>query len=73
MSFQKPSIFIIYKNEDVNSLLAGIFWLKGLEPFKFIDRNEFLKRFRELDGKVNAVVLDHKIAYDNDLMLNSRY
>ena len=44
-----------------------------MEPFKFIDRNEFLKRFRELDGKVNAVVIDHKIAYDNDLMLNSRY
>ena len=69
MSFQKPHVFIIYKNEDVNSLLAGIFWLKGFEPFKFIDGNECLKRFREIDGKVDAVIIDNEIAFDNDLML----
>jgi DNA-binding NtrC family response regulator len=69
LSFQKPNVFIIYKNEDVNSLLAGTFWLKGFEPFKFIDGKESLKRFREIDGKVDAVVIDHEIALDNDLML----
>jgi DNA-binding response OmpR family regulator len=69
LSFQKPHVFIIYKNEDVNSLLAGIFWLKGFEPFKFIDGNECLKRFREIDGKVDAVIIDNEIAFDNDLML----
>ena len=69
LSFQKPNVFIIYKNEDVNSLLAGIFWLKGLDPFKFIDGNECLKRFRERDGKVDAVIIDDEIAYDSDLML----
>lgn len=69
MSFQKPNVYIIYKNEDVTSLLAGIFWLKGLEPFKFVDGKECLKRFREIDGKVNAVVIDQEIASDNDLML----
>ena len=69
LSFQKPNVFIIYKNEDVNSLLVGTFWLKGFEPFKFTDANECLKRFRELDGKVDAVVIDHEIALDNDLML----
>jgi DNA-binding response OmpR family regulator len=69
MSFQKPNVFIIYKNEDVNTLLAGIFWLKGFEPFKFIDGNESLKRFREIDGKVDAVVTSYEIALDNDLML----
>jgi DNA-binding response OmpR family regulator len=69
LSFQKPHVFIIYKNEDVNTLLAGIFWLKGFEPFKFIDGNECLKRFREIDGKVDAVIIDNEIAFDNDLML----
>jgi DNA-binding response OmpR family regulator len=69
MSFQKPNVFIIYKNEDVNSLLAGTFWLKGFEPFKFIDGKESLKRFGEMEGKVDAVVIDHEIALDNSLML----
>jgi DNA-binding response OmpR family regulator len=69
MSFQKPNVFIIDKNEDVNSLLAGTFWLKGFEPFKFIDGKESLKRFREMEGKVDAVVLSHEIVLDNDLML----
>ena len=69
LSFQKPNVFIIYKNEDVNSLLAGIFWLKRLDPFKFIDGNECLKRFRERDGKVDVVIIDDEIACDNDLML----
>lgn len=49
--------------------MTGIFWLKGLEPFKFVDGKECLKRFREIDGKVNAVVIDQEIASDNDLML----
>lgn len=69
LSFQKPNVFITYKNEDVNSLLAGTIWLKGFEPFKFMDGRECLKRFRELKGKVDAVVISHEIALDNDLML----
>jgi DNA-binding NtrC family response regulator len=69
MPFQKPNVFIIYKDEDVNSLLAGIFWLKGFEPFKFVDGKECLKRFKELDGKVDAVVISYEIALDHDLML----
>ena len=69
MSFQKPNVFIIYKNEDVASLLAGTFWLKGFEPFKFINGKESLKRFREIDGKVGSVVISHEIALDNDLIL----
>ncbi len=62
-------MFIINKNEDVNTLLAGTFWLKGFEPFKFTDGAESLKRFRELDGKVDAVVLNHEIELDNELLL----
>jgi hypothetical protein len=40
-----------------------------LEPFEFVDGKECLKGFREIDGKVDAVVIDREIAFDNDLML----
>ena len=69
MSFQTHTVFILYKNQDVNTLLAGTFWLKGLESFKFIDDKECLKKFREMDGNVDVLVLSHEIALDNDLRL----
>lgn len=70
MSFQKPNVFIVYNNnDDINTILAGIFWLKGFEPFKFTNGKECLKRFREMDGNVDAVVINQEIVLDNDLML----
>ena len=69
MSLQNPNVFIIHKNPDVNLLLAGIFWLKGFEPFKFTNGKESLDRFREMDGKVDAIIVDHEIALDNNLLL----
>ena len=70
MSFQKPNVFIVYNNnDDINAILAGIFWLKGFEPFKFTNGKECLKRFREMDGNVDAIVINQEIAVDNDLML----
>ena len=70
MSFQKPNVFIVYNNnDDINAILAGIFWLKGFEPFKFTNGQECLKRFREMDGNVDAVVINQEVALDNDLML----
>ena len=70
MSFQKPNVFIVYNNnDDVTSVLAGTFWLKGFEPFKFTNGKECLKRFREMDGNVDAVVINQEIVLDNDLML----
>jgi DNA-binding response OmpR family regulator len=62
-------VFIIHKNPDVNLLLTGTFWLKGFESFKFTNGKESLNKFREMDGKVDAVVVDHQIALDNDLLL----
>ena len=70
MSFQKPNVFIVYNNnDDINAILAGIFWLKGFEPFKFTNGKECLKKFREMDGNVDAVVINQEIVLDNDLML----
>jgi hypothetical protein len=62
-------VFIIHKSNDVNSLLAGTFWIKGFEPFKFTNGYEGLTRYREMDGKVDAIVVEHEIALDNDLLL----
>ena len=69
MSVQKPTVFIVDNNEDISALLAGIFWLKGFESSKFTDGKECLKRFREIDGHVDALVINQEIASDNDLML----
>lgn len=69
LSFQNPNVFIVYNNDDITSVLAGIFWLKGFEPFKFKNGKECLKRFREMDGNVDAIVINQEIALDNDLML----
>ena len=70
MSFQKPNVFIVYtNNDDINTVLAGTFWLKGFEPFKITNEKECLKRFREMDGNVDAIVINQEIALDNDLML----
>jgi DNA-binding response OmpR family regulator len=69
LSVQKPTVFIVDNNEDISALLAGIFWLKGFESSKFTDGKECLKRFREIDGHVDALVINQEIALDNDLML----
>jgi DNA-binding NtrC family response regulator len=70
LSFQKPNVFIVYtNNDDINTVLAGTFWLKGFEPFKFTNGKECLERFREMDGNVDAIVINQEIALDNDLML----
>ena len=69
MSVQKPTVFIVHNNKDISALLAGIFWLKGFESSKFTDGKECLKRFREIDGHVDALVINQEIALDNDLML----
>jgi DNA-binding response OmpR family regulator len=70
LSSQKPNVFIVYNtNEDVTTVLAGTFWLKGFEPFKFTNEKECLNRLREVDGNVDAIVINQEIVLDNDLML----
>ena len=69
MIFHKPTVFIVHNNEDINTLLAGTFWLKRFQPDKFTDGKECLKRVRDIDGNVDALVINQEIALDNDLML----
>ncbi|MGZ5486877.1 MAG: hypothetical protein ACXWFB_13390 [Nitrososphaeraceae archaeon] len=70
MPFQKPNVFIVHNNnnDDINAVLAGTFWLKDLS-LQFTNEEECLKRFREMDGNIDAVVINQEIALDNDLML----
>jgi len=69
LSLPNPNVFIIHKNSDLNSLLAGTFWLKGFEPFKFSNGYEGLTKYRTMGGKVDAIVVELEIALDNDLLL----
>jgi hypothetical protein len=62
LSIQKPNIFIVQEDDNINAILAGIFWLKGFKPFKFTDGTECLKGFREMQGKIDSVVTSNKIA-----------
>ena len=69
MPISKPRIFIIQENEDANVVLTGILWLKGCEPFKFTNGEECLEKLKEMEGKVDAVIIGGSIACDRNLML----
>lgn len=43
--------------------------VKGFEPSKFTNGGQCLKRFKEIDGNVDTVVINQEIALDTDLML----
>jgi len=49
--------------------LAGAFGLKGFEVFKAYSTEECLNKINELDGKVEIVFVDGKIAANRGAML----
>lgn len=70
MSYDNPIVFIVDVKDRITSLLAGTFWLKGFKPFKFINEKECLTKFKELNGKVDAIIIiDNQKAVDNNIML----
>ena len=69
MALSKPRVFIVQENEDANLVLTGILWLKGCEPYKFTNGNECLKKLKEMEGKVDVVIIGGNIACDRNLML----
>ena len=69
MPISKPRIFIVQENEDANLVLTGMLWLKGCEPFKFTNGEECLEKLKEMEGKVDAVIIGGNIACDRNLML----
>jgi DNA-binding response OmpR family regulator len=69
VALSKPRVFIVQENEDANLVLTGILWLKGCEPYKFTNGNECLKKLKEMEGKVDVVIIGGNIACDRNLML----
>ena len=68
MALIKPRIFIVQDDNDANTVLSGILWLKGAEPFKFTRTEECIKKINEVEGKVEVVILGGNIAADRNLM-----
>jgi DNA-binding response OmpR family regulator len=69
VALSKPRVFIVQENEDANLVITGILWLKGCEPYKFTNGNECLKKLKEMEGKVDVVIIGGNIACDRNLML----
>ena len=69
MAISKPRVFIVQENYDANLVLSGILWLKGCEPFKITNGEECLEKLKEMEGKVDVVIIGGSIACDRNLML----
>jgi len=65
----KLRIIIVDENKDVVSTVAGTFGLKGYEVYKAYSAEECFDKLNELDGKVDIVFVDGKIAADRAAML----
>jgi len=65
----KLRIIIVDENRDITSILAGTFGLKGYEVYKTYSADECFKKLKELDGKVDIIFIDGKIAADRAAML----
>ena len=65
----KRRIIIVDENKDVVSILAGTFGLNGYEVHKSFSAEECLNKVNELDGRVDIVFVDGKIAADRAAIL----
>ena len=69
MGKQKIKILIVDDNRDVNLLVAATLGLKGYEVYKTYSAEECLRKLEELEGKVDVVILDGRIAADRGAMV----
>jgi DNA-binding response OmpR family regulator len=66
---QKIKILVADDNKDVNIIIAATLVLKGYEVYKTYSAEECLRKLEELEGKVDIVILDGKIAADRGAMV----
>src|ERR671910_347600 len=66
---QKIRILIADENKDVNILLAATLVLKGYEVCKTYSADECISKLEELEGNVDILLLDGKIAADRGAMV----
>ncbi len=68
MALIKPRIFIVQDDDDANTVLSGVLWLRGAEAFKVTRTEECIKKINQVKGKVEVVILGGNIAADRNLM-----
>jgi DNA-binding response OmpR family regulator len=66
---QKIKILIADDNKDVNLLLSATLELKGYEAYKTYSADECLSKLDELEGKVDVLLLNGRIAADRGAMV----
>ena len=69
MNINPPRIILLDNNKDVVSILAGTFGLNGYEVHKTYAADECLNKVKELEGIVDVIFVDGKIAADRATML----
>jgi DNA-binding response OmpR family regulator len=69
LSKQKIKILIADDNKDVNVLLSATLELKGYEAYKTYSADECLSKLHELEGKVDVLLLNGRIAADRGAMV----
>ena len=69
MGKQKIRILIADDNKDVNLLLSATLELKGYEAYKTYSADECLSKLDELEGKVDVLLLNGRIAADRGAMV----
>jgi DNA-binding response OmpR family regulator len=69
LSKQKIKILIADDNKDVNLLISATLVLKGHETYKTYSADECLSKLDELEGKVDVLLLNGRIAADRGAMV----
>lgn len=69
MTIVKPRVFLVQDNEDANNLLSGVLWLKGVEAYKFTSAEDSISKMKEIEGKVDVILMSGNIAHDRGSML----
>jgi DNA-binding response OmpR family regulator len=69
LNINPHKIILVDNNKDVVSILAGTFALNGYEVHKTYAAEECLNKIKELEGIVDVIFVDGKIAADRATML----
>jgi DNA-binding NtrC family response regulator len=64
MAGSKAKVLVVTENKDVNAHLAGILWLKGMIAYKATNSEDCFNKVKELNGKLDAVIMSDDIAAD---------
>lgn len=62
-------VIVVDDDQDVNSVLSATLRLNGFDVYKAFTAEECLNRLNALEGKVDGICINGKIAADRALML----